>query len=73
MPYSTFFACGHLTLPNLTHTLKNLPLPPWAAGNDTSHSNVVFWPYRQQPHPHIQGFTYVMQNGSLQPDSSSQR
>ena len=34
---------------------------------------VDFWPYRQQPHPHTQGFTHVMQSGSLQPDLSSRR
>ena len=33
--------------------------------------HVVFWPYGQQPHPHTQGFTRVMQSESLQPGSGS--
>ena len=43
--------------------------PPWVAGNDESHNTLlheVFWPYMQWPHPHIQGFTCVMQSVSLQ-------
>ena len=28
--------------------------------------HVIFWPYGQQPHPHTQGFTRVMQSKSLQ-------
>ena len=35
--------------------------------------HVVFWPYGQQPYSHTQGFTRVMQSGSLQPDLSSRR
>ena len=34
VPRSTSFACGLLALPSLTHTLKDLPLPPWEVGND---------------------------------------
>ena len=44
------------------------PTPQWQQGM-TCHTvpllRVDFWPYRQQPHPHTQGFTHVMQSGSL--------
>ena len=68
----TSFACGLLALPSLTHTLKDLPLPPppqWVAGNDVSHSTpfaydlLAHW---QRPYPHTQGFTCVIQSVSLQ-------
>ena len=69
---STPFACGLLALPSLTHTLKDLPLPPPPHGQQgmTCRTvpllHVVFWPNRQWPHPHTQGFTRVIQSVSLQ-------
>ena len=70
---STSFACGLLALPNLIHTLKNLPLhplPPHGQQGVMCRTvpllHIVFWPYRHQPHPHTQGFTRVMQSVSLQ-------
>ena len=79
--YSTSFACGLLALPSLTHTLKDLPLPllpssSWQQGMTcriVPLLHVVFWPYRQRPHPHTQRFTCVIQSVSLQPGFLSPR
>ena len=64
--YVPLLACSLLALPSLTHTLKNLP-------NTVPLLHVVFWSYGEQHHPYTQGFTRVMQSGSLQPGLSSQK
>ena len=77
---STSFARGLLAQPSLTHTLKDLPLPPPPQNGQQGMTcrtvpllHVVFWPYRQRPHPHTQGFTRVIQSVSLQSDFLSPR
>ena len=77
---NTSFTCGLLILSSLTHTLKDLPSPPppphgleGMACRIVPLLHVVFWPYRQRPHPHTQGFTRVIQSVSLQSDFLSPR
>ena len=39
--YVPLLACGLFVLPSLTHTLKDLPIPPWAVGDNAPCSTFI--------------------------------